>query len=161
MDDLKDLWRKIIAESPMSEGATHGPRHWARVERNGLYLARETGANELVVRLFAVLHDCQRVNEAGDPGHGQRAAQYAAAIRHELPSLSGEAFEQLRFACEWHTDRRFSEDLTIGVCWDADRLDLGRIGITPNAEYLNSEAAREIARTRAFDALHQLPVRPV
>lgn len=28
----------------------------------------------------------------------------------------------------WHTDRDFTDDLTIGACGDADRLDLGRVG---------------------------------
>ena len=34
-----------------------------------------------------------------------------------------------------------STDATIQTCWDADRLDLGRVGIFPSAKYLSQEAA--------------------
>ena len=29
-------------------------------------------------------------------------------------------------------------DPTIGTCWDADRLDLWRVGITPHARFLRT-----------------------
>ena len=38
-----------------------------------------------------------------------------------------------------------SEDPTVGVCYDADRLDLGRVGILPNAKYMNTEEGRLMA----------------
>ena len=31
---------------------------------------------------------------------------------------------------------------TIQTCWDADRLDLGRVGITPDPSWLCTEAAK-------------------
>ena len=34
-------------------------------------------------------------------------------------------------------------DLTVQVCWDADRLDLGRVGIEPIPEKLCTEPARD------------------
>jgi hypothetical protein len=34
-------------------------------------------------------------------------------------------------------------DITAQTCWDADRLDLGRVGTTPKAEYLCTNAARD------------------
>jgi uncharacterized protein len=36
-----------------------------------------------------------------------------------------------------------SADPTIGVCWDADRLDLPRVGRTIQPRLLNTGAARE------------------
>jgi len=33
-------------------------------------------------------------------------------------------------------------DSTVLTCWDADRLDLGRVGITPKAIYLCTDAAQ-------------------
>ena len=36
-------------------GGAHGISHWERVEANGLALAGETGANPLVVSLFALV----------------------------------------------------------------------------------------------------------
>lgn len=32
---------------------------------------------------------------------------------------------------------------TIGVCWDADRLDLTRVGMTPKPKLLSTQAARD------------------
>jgi len=34
-------------------------------------------------------------------------------------------------------------DATIATCWDADRLDLGRVGTMPRPERLCTEAARD------------------
>ena len=38
---------------------------------------------------------------------------------------------------------RLTHDITIQTCWDADRLDLGRIGIRPNPTYLGTKVARD------------------
>ena len=40
---------------------------------------------------------------------------------------------------------------TLAVCLDADRLDLGRVGITPDPLRLSTSTARDIARLRALD----------
>lgn len=34
---------------------------------------------------------------------------------------------------------------TIGCCWDADRLDLGRVGIEPDPELMSTDAGRKRA----------------
>jgi uncharacterized protein len=114
-------------------GGDHGVAHWARVLENGLRLARETSADVEVVRLFAVLHDSRRVNEATDPEHGPRAAEFARSLRGRLFDLSDHEFHLLHRACAGHTHERTHPDVTIQTCWDADRLDLGRVGITPRS----------------------------
>ena len=73
--------------------------HWARVLENGLRLAEETGADLGVVRLFAVLHDSRRVNEATDPDHGPRAAEFARSLRGRLFDLPDHEFRLLHRAC--------------------------------------------------------------
>lgn len=35
---------------------------------------------------------------------------------------------------------------TIDACFDADRLDLGRVGITPNPHKMATEKGKEMAR---------------
>jgi hypothetical protein len=52
--------------------SVHGPSHWRRVEKNGLLLATRTGADPVVVRLFALFHDSCRMNDGSDDGHGGR-----------------------------------------------------------------------------------------
>lgn len=125
--------------------SVHGPSHWRRVERNGLLIATRSGAVEEVVRLFAVFHDSRREHDGWDDSHGSRGAAYAASLRGMLFDLTDENFELLRYACIWHTHGRLSDQPTIGTCWDADRLDLGRVGTQPKAEYMSTEFAREIA----------------
>ena len=122
----------------------HGLEHWKRVGEVGAKLAAATtGADAQVVAAFAVLHDAQRRNDGDDPGHGKRGAQLAAEMRRQgLLRLDDEQFALLVEACTGHTDGLTTFDPTIGCCWDADRLDLGRVGMTPEAELLSTLAAR-------------------
>ena len=122
---------------------THGLGHWARVLHNGLLVAEESGADRLVVSLFAVLHDCRRVNEGTDRGHGLRASRLVDALAEVVPGLTALGAEQLRFACAHHTDGELHDDPTIATCWDADRLDLGRVGVRPRARLLCTAVARD------------------
>lgn len=110
----------------------------------GAQLAAETeGADPAVVEAFAWLHDCQRESDGDDPGHGARAARLAVELAGSgrLP-LSREQLELLVEACARHTDGETSDDATIGVCFDADRLDLLRLGVQPDPALLSTEAGR-------------------
>ncbi len=114
----------------------------ARVLENGWRIADLSGANREVVSLFAYLHDAKRRNNAVDPGHGKRGAAFARTLRGSLITLSDSDFDLLADACEQHTDGLTDSDVTIQACWDADRLDLGRIGVRPNPEFLCTDAAK-------------------
>jgi uncharacterized protein len=72
-----------------------------------------------------------------------------------LFDLADEHFELLHHACAWHTHGRLSDDPTIGTCWDADRLDLGRVGTRPEARFMSTEFAREIATHDSVEAFIQ------
>lgn len=143
--DFDQLWRFVTAQFYTREYSIHGPDHWRRVERNALLLATRTGADMVVARLFAVFHDSRRENECRDEGHGARGAEFAKSLRGSLFHLDDEKFELLHYACTWHTDGGHSENPTIATCWDADRLDLGRVGIIPLAEFMSTAFGREIA----------------
>ncbi len=129
--NLRPILNEILLEYVLPWDGDHGIAHWARVLENGLRLASETGADVEVVTLFAVLHDSQRRNEMTDPQHGPRAAEFAKSLRGTLLSLEDHQFHLLYRACEGHTHERDHPDVTIQTCWDSDRLDLGRVGITP------------------------------
>jgi uncharacterized protein len=45
-------------------------------------------------------------------------------------------------ACRGHSDGQLVADVTVMTCWDADRLDLGRVGIRPDPKRLCSDIAR-------------------
>lgn len=123
----------------------HGPDHWRRVERNALAIARENGADEFVVRLFSLFHDSRRLNDGGDLQHGPRGAELAIAWHGDAFQATAEQLRLLVEACRGHTTGLHHADPTIGACWDADRLDLGRVGKTPDAHFMSTEAGREMA----------------
>ena len=83
-----------------------------------------------MIFLFALLHDSMRLNDSIDPEHGPRAAAFAGELHAEgvLHATPGQ-LELLQYACFEHTNGLVSSDPTVGVCWDADRLDLPRVGI--------------------------------
>jgi uncharacterized protein len=143
--DYPRLWKRVADQFPCGEWSFHGPTHWRRVERNGLLLASRTQANVDVVRLFAVFHDSRRENEGSDDGHGARGAEHARSLRGIAYELDDEQFELLHYACVWHTDGTSHEDATIATCWDADRLDLGRVGVRPDPKRMCTAFGREIA----------------
>jgi uncharacterized protein len=41
-----------------------------------------------------------------------------------------------------HSDGKTEADVTVQTCWDADRLDLGRIGVYPKTELLCTATAK-------------------
>jgi uncharacterized protein len=140
LDELIDIIRKQYV---LSWSGIHGISHWTRVRENGLRLAELTGANSQVVELFAYLHDSKRVNDRRDPGHGERAAHLAQMLQGSVICLSDVELERLVYACTYHTAGMTEAEITVQTCWDADRLDLGRVGIRPQAHYLCTAAARD------------------
>jgi uncharacterized protein len=140
----RTLMDRILSEYSLPLNGRHGVSHWARVLENGRRLAELTGADLEVVELFAVFHDSRRTNESVDDGHGVRGAAFAQALRGEFFDISQARFEQLSIACTEHTLGMLHADLTVEVCWDSDRLDLGRAGITPVPSLLCTPAAQDL-----------------
>ena len=122
----------------------HGYEHWLRVRANGLRLAEETGADVRVVAYFAMLHDIMRKNDGWDPQHGPRAAALARELHGPYIALDNAAFEHLTYACAHHTEGMVQAHVTVQTCWDADRLDLGRVGIIPDPDRLCTPAAKNV-----------------
>ena len=120
----------------------HGWAHWQRVRENGAELAGHNGADQDIVRLFSVLHDCCRENDGWDPEHGPRAAEFTESLRPGLIEASDGEFAILLTAIRGHTESIHTADLTIGTCWDADRLDIGRVGKQPDRRFLNTAVAK-------------------
>lgn len=141
MQDLTALWTYCESHFRL-RGHTHGPVHWRQVERFGLAIAKENGANPEFVRLFAVLHDSRRENETSDPEHGLRAAMLAKELHGKLFVLDQPMLDKLLACCTNHDKGATSTDLEVGTCWDADRLDLPRVCVTPDERYLSTSVAK-------------------
>ena len=146
--DWPELWALAARRFTLGPSSLHGPDHWQRVERNAIALAPHTpGVDVLIVRLFAVLHDSNRHNESWDPQHGARAAGWARELsaRGDLFRLEDARLQMLCEAMILHDKGLVSDDPTIGTCWDADRLDLPRVGIRPTARLMSTAEGKRRA----------------
>ena len=144
----------------------HGPAHWSRVRRFGALLAEKEqlpGAARACVEIFALLHDLARED---DGGGNQHAIDGAAYMDEVIPAVFGrlslDQIKTVRVAIRSHSDgmvaRQASDnglfdrldwprDLltrTVGCCWDADRLDLPRVGIHPVPELMSTAGWRDV-----------------
>lgn len=123
----------------------HGPAHWRAVAQAGWYIANATPeVDPLVVYLFAALHDTQRHNEYSDPEHGERAALVCGGLFGEgkLP-ISTQQYLALHLALREHNGAhpdRFSN--VVKACFDADRLNLWRVGKIPDPDLLGTDYAK-------------------
>lgn len=135
--------------------------------------ALRSNAFRLTMILFALFHDVRRETEGHCSQHGKMASMYlmkglSAEIAEWLyPSFGTDCVSLAAYACELHTicdvpsrspllrrDQAISpimgklsesEALIIGACLDADRLDLERVGITPDPFYLFTPIANDHA----------------
>jgi uncharacterized protein len=138
----KELIQRLKKTFKLDWNGVHGVSHWARVRVNGLLIAQENLANERVVELFAFLHDSKRQSEFRDSEHGLRAARFIDILSDDLLGISKTEKKLLCYACEYHSHGLLDEDITVLTCWDADRLDLGRVNIHPEPERLGTIIAK-------------------
>lgn len=150
---MRDLCKQIVLKAAAevvpqfrldARGGIHGVPHWTRVWYHGHAIARELDLNPAVLAWFAFLHDSQRRNDGSDPLHGARAADYATRLRKRsvITELAPTHFEALCEAMRLHSDGHTLAEPLVQACWDADRLDLGRVSIRPHADRLCTDPAR-------------------
>ena len=145
-----EAWLAGIREYVMSifrcgAHSIHGPSHWQRVDALGLDIAESSGADLTVVRLFALLHDSCRQDDGADLDHGPRAAEMLDRIVPAVFAIDPGRFDLLNKAIRLHTSGLTTNEPTIGTCWDADRLDIGRVGMTPDEKYMSTEVGKGMA----------------
>ena len=145
--DAGRLVKAVLKRSTGKHSSIHGESHWQRVAAVGLALLPKTpDADPALVFLFALFHDSMRLNDNHDPLHGPRGAALARELRGETFDLEDAEMGLRGFACEEHTNGGVGSDPTVGVCWDADRLNLWRVGRRPDPRLLSTEAARSEER---------------
>ncbi len=128
-------------------GGVHGVAHAKRVECLALMLAKTTNADVDVLIWFAYVHDCQRKGDGMDFNHGPEAAEYVNVIRHTyLKELDDNQITLLKTACRLHTSTHRTGESTIDTCFDADRLDLPRVGIDPDPRRMATTAGAKYAQ---------------
>ena len=140
----QELLKTIQLQFALDWHGIHGFRHWSRVCHLGLIVGKELKTNLLIIELFSYLHDSRRVNEYGDRDHGARGADYAASLNGRLFQLNHDHLNTLCHAIRFHSQGLMHEDATVQSCWDADRLDLGRVGTRPRRRYLSAKGTNYI-----------------
>lgn len=138
----ENLWKFVAEQFPLGRRSLHGPGHWERVCRFGMRLAETVPADAEVVKLFALFHDSRRENDVIDPDHGARGAELALRLHGDRFELEPARLDLLVRACRDHTSMVSTDDPTLAVCWDSDRLDLWRVGIYPRGRFMCTEEAR-------------------
>lgn len=143
LPECAPLLETVLDRCSNHESHFHGPDHWRRVAWIGLRLCREVPeADPMVALLFGVFHDSMRVHDGDDPEHGRRASGLIRELHGEAFVLNTRRLETLCHACDLHADGLLSDDPTTAVCWDADRLDLWRVFVTPDRRFMTTSAAR-------------------
>lgn len=151
--DYFEHWLPLIERESTTlraDHTDHGQAHWRRVLNNAREIARGMDDDELdmvVIELFCVFHDAMRESEHSDPEHGLRAYLLAGRIG-ALASITQEQRDVLLDAMRDHDAGFVSRNLNIGVCWDADRLDLPRVGITPDPDLFSTDEGKRIVGER-------------
>lgn len=147
---LKDLLSKEGINEVYAGERTgcHSSRHWFKVAQLGVILAESEGVDPVVPLLFGFYHDCRRENDGYDPEHGHRAALLAMSHHQKgWLKITADQLATLMFACEHHNKGTTDEDdKTISACWDADRLDLPRVGIQTDPKFLGTNTAKVLAK---------------
>jgi len=148
MKDFKylDLIEQIRKEFKIDYYGDHGISHWRRVYYNTQKLSSHYEIESEVFELFSLLHDSKRHDEFKDKYHGKRAACFVEDLL-QVGSivLNDEDAERLIYACANHThsDKKnpLFNDKIVQICFDSDRLDIGRVGYIVNPEYLATNYA--------------------
>ena len=145
-EDLPALVRAGLSRATYRASCVHGEDHWRRCALVALWLVSCLGPavaslDPLVVFCFALMHDSQRLTDGNDTWHAFRAAHLAEELLGAGGILSEEQLTTLVFALERHNMRERSADPTVGVCWDADRLCLPRVGTRIDRRYLSTRVA--------------------
>lgn len=94
------------------------------------------------IMLGVILHDIGRINNQRDPYHPKRSARLAMDIlKKHWPGLNT---GRIIYAIENHNMGKTTTDPVIGIIWDADRLDLVRLGIKVDKKLLSTKIAPKL-----------------
>ena len=150
---VTSLVQEVLVISPIDfDSSYHGVDHWARVLRNAQRISSGRTSGRSLLGAFALIHDSHRQDEGQDPEHGPRAAEWMQANR-KLFDLTDIEFRALECAVRYHSDGYTEPSDTgvdlpnrlrwsVGMLWDADRLDLPRCGVVVSADRLCTDEAR-------------------
>ena len=128
----------IAQQFQLDAFGNQGIEHWLRVLTTGRQIAQRIDVNIKVIELFSLIHDSRRWNDFDDPLHGHRAAEFCETLNYRWFEADETEIRLLRTACRYHSAGNLHPNSTVQACWDANRLDSARIGVTPNQRSLGA-----------------------
>ena len=143
----KELINQLQRDSKLFHSPIHGFKHWRTVEKNGLYLSQFNDGDPKVISHFAYFHDCMRINDHRDDGHGIRGGRYAlknkelillAGFQGYPTNISDNLISRLKYLDE--KSRLYHQNFNIGFAPHPDTRDLNSlvslVAIGAGARYL-------------------------
>ncbi len=126
--------------------ALHGISHLRRVAILSGRLANAVGEVVEAAVVMGFLHDCARKNDGNDLEHAHDSAVLARELTERFyPHLD---VDRICDAIEGHAGGEVTTDPLSACLWDADRLELKRIGRTIDLDLLSTKVAKRLARRR-------------
>lgn len=134
---------KIIFNSYTLKQGIHGIDHVKRVVENAKIIAKKECPNNYDdIVIGAYLHDIGRIDDNGGNEHAFRGFEISKQLLAKYwPHLN---HKKILTAIKEHADSLITDDPLIGSIWDADRLDLTRLGIKINLELLSTQTAKKL-----------------
>lgn len=145
----QEIFDKICEHYALNLYGAHGIEHWENVYANTMMLSKVYGIESNIFMLFALLHDSKRLDEDDDFEHGIRAASFALElINNGKITLEAEDAKRLIYACANHTKANKTDplyqDIIVQICLDADKLDIGRVGVIPEKSHFLTPYAQTL-----------------
>lgn len=137
----KEILKKVIDQFYLKDSYIHGTPHWSRVFYYGTILSELNDFDKENIAFFSIFHDSKRLNDFEDPEHGIRAAEFFNTL-DKIIHVKPEQKEIIYEACKIHNYQKQADSNEVGLCLDADRLDLWRVGIIPNNDYLHMNQSK-------------------
>jgi HD superfamily phosphodiesterase len=124
----------------------HGFDHLGRVAILAGRLARAVGEDVESAVVMGFLHDSARKDDGGGCLHAIESAVLARKLLLEFyPQMDrGRICDSIKR----HADGETTSDLMVACLWDADRLELKRLGRVVDPDLLSTEIAKRLARKR-------------
>ncbi len=124
----------------------HGVSHLRRVAILSGRLANAVGEDVESAVVMGFLHDCARRNDKNDIEHARDSEVLARGLVERFyPHLD---VDRICEAIAGHADGEVTSDPFTGCLWDADRMELKRIGRTIDLDLLSTKVAKRLVRRR-------------
>lgn len=143
IDLIAQVEENVVPYLSFSNSNIHGIKHLRKVAYLAGRFATCLNTNIEAAVIGGYLHDCARIDDGVGNHHAHKSAVLAEKILNEIYPNYVES-KTIYNAIYSHADGLISDDKIIGCVWDADRLNLIRLGIIPQLDLLSTPVARRL-----------------